>query len=294
MSSPTIVVALDTSSASRQALAEAIQLAPSLKASITLVHAIDQDAQMSLIPFEHAQSKEVLRKLTEDGKKLVDDAAALAEKAGVVAHKATPHGNAAAAILGLVTPETVLVCMGHSHKETWLIGSVAKDVIAASSVPVLVVLSMPSSSSSSPATSTALATTKLRSMLIPCDGSDSSFLALHSSLHIGKALGGSITCLHIIDPAAAEKSSDKPNGNKKSVFDQVTLIASNHSAKVNVEAVTASDDAPRDQLISEEARKYDVLVISSNYLKSLFARLENEAAKVSVLVFGPTVSNKFH
>lgn len=291
MTTTTVIACIDSSAVSKNALIAACRLAEGLHASVTLVHVIDLDAHQSLVPFEHHQSKEILHSLVHAGNSLIDLAQTEVAKVNpaLVVHKKLPHGRAADALVETIntTSDVALVCIGHTTKETWLIGSVAKHVIHQSKSPVLTLISIPSAAS-------AATVAKLDSMLIPLDGSDSSFLAFHSALHIGRSVASKFTCLYTVDPRSKPSTTAK-NETLQAVINQVEMIATNHNTKVDFVAgasISTADQSAAEMII-EESKKHDLLVVSSKYLPALFGKLE-DVKNISVLFYGPLVSDKHH
>lgn len=143
-----ILVAIDESSTSRRALAEAVALSKLHAARLEIVHAVDESMVDTLANHGGALTNvgQYDRALIESGKSVLATAVAAAREAGIepVGHLLTSHDlHAADQIAKAVTNANadLLVVGSHGRRgfRRLLLGSVAEDLMRKVEVSVLVV-----------------------------------------------------------------------------------------------------------------------------------------------------------
>lgn len=143
-----ILVAVDGSPTSNQALASAIALAKAFQGRIRLVHVVEETAYLAGYDQFGGYSGELIRAMREGGARVLNDAMAVVEAAGV------PVDNMLFDKFGERLDETVaraaklweadlLVVGTHGRRGVgrFLMGSGAEQIIRQAPVPVLVVRS---------------------------------------------------------------------------------------------------------------------------------------------------------
>jgi len=141
-----ILVAVDGSSTSDQALQEAIQLAKELQAQLRIVHAVDlRDIYLSA---DFVDPLELSNVVTKSGQEILRKAQALAESTGIAVETQLLKMEA----MGQRIPEMIaadaeawpadliVICThGRSGLSRLLMGSVAEGVVRVATKPVLLV-----------------------------------------------------------------------------------------------------------------------------------------------------------
>jgi nucleotide-binding universal stress UspA family protein len=141
-----ILVAVDGSSTSDQALQEAIQLAKELQAQLRIVHAVDlRDIYLSA---DFVDPLELSNVVTKSGQEVLRKAQALAESTGIAVETQLLKMEA----MGQRIPEMIaadaeawpadliVICThGRSGLSRLLMGSVAEGVVRVATKPVLLV-----------------------------------------------------------------------------------------------------------------------------------------------------------
>lgn len=143
-----ILVPVDGSATSNQGLQQAIQLAKDQKASLLLLHVVDESALIQSAIADGALFDDLIKSLTENGKKILLKAEELARQKRVKAHTALVEnwlGPVADAILKQAKKfRADLIVIGtHGRRggARLIMGSDAESVVRQSSVPVLLIRS---------------------------------------------------------------------------------------------------------------------------------------------------------
>ena len=145
MAYSTILVPIDGSATANRGLQEAIRLARTTGARLSILNVIDARLLVTQVS-EHASPKALLAAWTADGQRLVDEATATAREQGVTAEGAV-HYDPGLRICDQILGEqecvgAQLIVMG-THGRSGLrrvaLGSEAELVLRASAVPVLLV-----------------------------------------------------------------------------------------------------------------------------------------------------------
>jgi len=153
-----ILVPIDGSEPSEQALAEAIALARSNKGQIRLLHVIDELSFVLGAGFGVASAgyggrhrDEIISLLEESGKKLLAESQARVQEAGVECTTVcsdTFHGRLAAQVSGQAKawPAQLIVLGSHGRRglDRLFLGSDAEQILREAPVPVLLVRAAPS------------------------------------------------------------------------------------------------------------------------------------------------------
>ncbi|MGO8946106.1 MAG: universal stress protein [Ktedonobacterales bacterium] len=183
---PRILVALDGSAAARTALPIARQIAKQFGLELDILHVTP-----SHVPEDVVRSRLGLDAEDQQGGRLY-----------------LHLGNAAAGILEVVNdPATELVVLtthGRAIEERHSLGRVAEAVVAASRSPILLVRP------ESEAARIDQGTISIRSMLIPLDGTPTTFAALRPATRLASRLGASVDLLYVLSasqPFPAEVGS---------------------------------------------------------------------------------------
>ena len=143
-----ILVAFDGSTQSREALDWAIDLSLFTKAQVMVVKVIEMMslAEMSAL-YETGASEALVAQLEEirqaDHKLLEETITTVGQRKGVAITTALLHGNVAAAIIAYSKENDVDLIVagtkGHGVLEGLLMGSVTRNLVSLSRIPVLVV-----------------------------------------------------------------------------------------------------------------------------------------------------------
>jgi nucleotide-binding universal stress UspA family protein len=146
-----LLVAVDGSNASDNALAYASDVADAMNGSITVLHAVDPDVYdeggaepiSTLSDAEQRLVIESLEDAEDRGWALIDDAAEFAAEHGHDVERVLLHGTPVAEIAEYAEEhEFDAIYVGHrglSERTERLLGSVAKGLVARATVPVTVV-----------------------------------------------------------------------------------------------------------------------------------------------------------
>jgi nucleotide-binding universal stress UspA family protein len=189
----TILVPLDGSTFSERALPIAVALQRLLGARLVLVRA----ANASVIPGTdptHAQCQAI-----DEATAYMQGVADLLEQQGVRTEVAVPYGEAAEAIrleIKLWQADLVVMCThGRSGLGRWIYGSVAENLLAHSSTPILLVrpTGAPVRLTDGP---------EPPRLIVPLDGSPFAEAALPYALDLACALGAGLELLQVVTPAA--------------------------------------------------------------------------------------------
>ncbi|HEX5165880.1 MAG TPA: universal stress protein [Thermomicrobiales bacterium] len=180
----TIVVPLDGSELSEQAIGLGLSLARAWNAPLSLVHVLEEPVLLDLLPGLALPNREDAEAY------LRDVAATLPLDIAVSTH--VLRGNPAATILDLTEdePETVVVMSTHGRGGMRrLFGSVAGKVVHEAMTPVALVRS--------PAT---LHNQRLESILVPLDASNFSETALPVAADLARRTGATLGLTHVCEP----------------------------------------------------------------------------------------------
>lgn len=143
-----IVVAFDGSTQSQKALDWAIDLSLLAKAQVIVVKVTEMMDLSEMSELYEAGATEALVKeieelLEADRKLMQETIVAIGERRGVVLTTALLHGNVAAAIIDFAKENDIDLIVagtkGHGVLEELLIGSVTRNLVSLSPIPVLVV-----------------------------------------------------------------------------------------------------------------------------------------------------------
>ena len=139
----TILVAVDQSEASAQALQMAIKLAREDRASLLLASVLDVAKLVSVAGYESPYPVDAVAMLKEANEQLLADMQAECEKQGVSAQTLFLEGDACDQILEAAAENNAgLICIG-THGRTGLarlfLGSVCEGVLRRSNVPILAI-----------------------------------------------------------------------------------------------------------------------------------------------------------
>ena len=143
-----IVVAFDGSTQSQKALDWAIDLSLLAKAQVIVVKVTEMMdlSEMSAL-YESGATEALVGQIEElleaDRKLMQETIVAIGERRGVVLTTALLHGNVAAAIIDFAKENDIDLIVagtkGHGVLEELLIGSVTRNLVSLSPIPVLVV-----------------------------------------------------------------------------------------------------------------------------------------------------------
>ncbi len=145
-----IVVAVDDSDTARQAIREAVALAKSSGAELTLVHAVDEALFAHFSHTTLANRDAVQAALISEGKGVLENAAEVASSAGMAPktrlltseHQSTSD-QIAEAVKTLQADLLVVGSHGRHGVQRLLLGSVAERLLHKVSISVLIVRGMP-------------------------------------------------------------------------------------------------------------------------------------------------------
>jgi nucleotide-binding universal stress UspA family protein len=139
-----ILVPVDGSTPSRQAVTMAAQLAKSNGGQLRLVHVLDQTAYLTGYDPAVAASGQLFAMLHDSGKRLLDEAVAIAGDAGITAEtglveEITRLGEAVAGAAASWGADLIVVgTHGRRGPSRLFLGSGAEQIIRLAPVPVLV------------------------------------------------------------------------------------------------------------------------------------------------------------
>jgi nucleotide-binding universal stress UspA family protein len=142
----TILMPVDGSECSTKALAEGLELAKSIGASITLLYALESVAAAFWVsPESVPYGLELIEDLRKAGRGVLEKAQQTSEAAGVSVRTELVEAKPAEAILELSKAHDLIVMgtHGRSGLDRWMLGSVTEAVIHHSTKPVLVIRSKP-------------------------------------------------------------------------------------------------------------------------------------------------------
>ena len=143
-----IVVAFDGSTQSQKALDWAIDLSLLAKAQVIVVKVtemmdLSEMSELYEAGATDALVKEIEELLEADRKLMQETIVAIGERRGVVLTTTLLHGNVAAAIIDFAKENDIDLIVagtkGHGVLEELLIGSVTRNLVSLSPIPVLVV-----------------------------------------------------------------------------------------------------------------------------------------------------------
>ena len=142
-----ILVPVDGSATSQRGLIEATRLAKVMKATVRLVHIVDETA-LTLNPEAATATGSLLEQFAESGKEILQGAVALAQREGAQVETAM-HENLAGRVADRILDEAAnwpaeLIVMGtHGRRgiRHAVLGSDAEAVVRSAKVPVLLVRS---------------------------------------------------------------------------------------------------------------------------------------------------------
>lgn len=188
-----VLVAVDLSPASRNAWEAAVSLAEGTAAQLVLLNVRAQkDAKAKAKPA--GKAKATADAAARELARMADGARRRGIAVEVIQQEARSATSAIVATAG-TTKASILVVgnKGHSAMRDWLLGSVARDVLARSAVPVLTV--PPRHVAKDAVRSPGAA----RTLLVATDFSADAGRALAAALAIGPQLGCAVHLLHVVD-----------------------------------------------------------------------------------------------
>jgi len=184
-----LLVPLDGSTLAETVLPTVSYLARTLGAMVTLVHVIERDAS----PQIHGE-----RHLTEpaEAASYLDEIAARALPAGIAVERhvhTSEVGNVARSIVehvGELAPDLIVMCThGSGGLRGWLFGSIAQQVIAMGTTPVLLI---------QPAEENAQAAISYRQILAPIDGDPEHEQGLPTAAALAAACGAALRLIMVV------------------------------------------------------------------------------------------------
>jgi nucleotide-binding universal stress UspA family protein len=155
----------------------------------------------------------------EDAEKYLRRISFLLTNEGYPARSILRRGQPAETILDIAAEEHATLIAMTTHGRTgaarWLLGSVAEKVLQASTRPVLVTRSFPSTQSRGK-----LESLPLRNVLVPVDGSRFSLAVLEPLLEFVRAVDAHVRLLHVNEPTPYDGRWDSPDETLKAA-DQI-------------------------------------------------------------------------
>lgn len=140
-----ILMPTDGSACAHQAMEQGLQLAKTLGASVTFLHALENPLSVAYAaPEAMAYSSELHEGLRESAEQVLAEAKALAEEAGVPAETILVEATDPSQAIREAEENFDLVVMGtHGRRgvDRWMFGSVAEGALRRSSKPFLLIRS---------------------------------------------------------------------------------------------------------------------------------------------------------
>jgi len=190
-----VVVPLDGSAHAEAVLSHLRRILHPHESHLTLLHAIPPTPWNHHHEVDEKYLRRVAFQLTNDG------------------YPTTPlirAGFAAETILETAVMDRASLIALTTHGRTgaarWVLGSVAERVLQASSVPVLVARSFPSSVCRGK-----LESRPIRNFLVPLDGSRHSLGALEPLLNLARPVDAHVTLLHVTEPSPFDGRWESPD-----------------------------------------------------------------------------------
>lgn len=187
---PTLVLPLDGSACARAALPHALAMARWTSSRVQLVGVAEPWLTGDPLP-EPVESVELLVEHLEQARRELEEAGLEVE---VVARSGIP----AEEILKVARPAAMVVMSSHGRTGygRWLLGGVTARVLREAACPVLVTRAHPARPFEG----------RYRRILVPCDGSEYSALALPAACSLARQYGSQLCLLRVVDLPAWLKS----------------------------------------------------------------------------------------
>jgi nucleotide-binding universal stress UspA family protein len=263
-----VLVATDLEPTTDSAIVLAAYLAARFAADLHLLHVQVVVGET----LEEEQARRATEALLHEGRARAADALVVmwGEAPAVPTHEHVVRGLSAAESIveacGSLGCDLVAVgTHGRRGLRHLLVGSVAEELVRTSPVPVLAVRP-----------GTFGAPHQVRRLLVPHDFSTHSLEALRLAASWAKALGASVTLLHVVEPVVfpqlyavdplPEETFERAR--ERSTAELETVIAEVF-AEVPAEAVVVSGTAAETILVEAEAREADLVVMGSRGLSGL-------------------------
>ncbi len=212
-STPRILVPLDGSPFSENALPLAVELARLQGAEIHLARShlpiavMPTPGDFSLPAYEPAWDEES----REASRAYLEERAARIRESGVPANAVLLDGRAARALEEHVRSEGISLVVATTHGRGGLSrvvqGSVVDDLVRLVNVPVLTL--RPPNGDEQPSTPRTI-----RRVLVALDGSDTAAHALGPATRLAKVTGASVHLLHVVTPSAQARAQERPAAEK--------------------------------------------------------------------------------
>jgi nucleotide-binding universal stress UspA family protein len=198
-----LLIPLDGSELAQAALPVARYLAGTLRAKVTLVHVIEEDAPNTVHGERHLRSP-------EEAEAYLKEISRLAGPPGseVAYHvHAAATGNVAQSIVehqGELAPDLIVMCThGRSGLRRIIIGSIAQQVVASGNIPVLLIR---------PEWCSRDASFALKTILAPLDGKPAHEQGLDVALELSRATGARLHLLSVVPTLATLAGPDATMG----------------------------------------------------------------------------------
>jgi nucleotide-binding universal stress UspA family protein len=198
-----LLIPLDGSELAQAALPVARYLAGALRAKVTLVHVIEEDAPNTVHGERHLRSP-------EEAEAYLKGISGLAGQPGseVVCHvHAAATGDVAQSIVehqGELAPDLIVMCThGRSGLRRIIIGSISQQVVASGNIPVLLIR---------PERRSRNASFALKTILAPLDGEPAHEEGLDVALELARATGARLQLLSVVPTLATLAGRDATMG----------------------------------------------------------------------------------
>lgn len=198
-----ILVPVDGSELSGQALAFAIERAQVAGAEIAVIHVVNElaAALTSAIPYENADPAPLLETLDSEAESILDAAEALVQKAGVAVSRVRLDGVPAAEIVDYARAcDAGLIVMGSHGRSAFgilALGSIADEVVRSATTPVFTVSHRSKRASNAGA---------LQHALVAVDGSPAAVLAVRFACEIARVEKTRITLCTVTENESGAKA----------------------------------------------------------------------------------------
>lgn len=243
----TVVLPLDGSPLDATALPYAVEVARLTGASVTVVHVLDEmrpvyDAQRGEVVWVSPESPRV----ELDAPELFAEAVGALRAAGTTVRVVFRLGEPAREIVAEVEqwprPVVVLATHARSGLERLALGSVADEVVRHAAAPVLVV-PVPSE----PALSR---TTRLRTVVVPLDGTPVAEQALPIATELARLAGATVVLVRVVEaaPMGGDEPEPPPSPLYRSLVEEFERRAQDAASAL---ARTADDLAAREGIVVE-------------------------------------------
>jgi nucleotide-binding universal stress UspA family protein len=279
-----ILVPVDGSENSCQAMEVAAQVAKKAKAAVTVMHVIPPSFLYTKIKPTYKMSTEIrdriLRSIERDGRKVINEGQTFFANAGVVVDKnLVRFREVASSILTASDRGYDLIVMGsrgESEKDRFGPGSVAKRISRHSQIPVLIVKALCS----------------LSSMIAGIDGSKPAINALKFGVELGKLMGSKITLINVQEHKLHEFSPETAEEMGQHILSEALNSLGKTDLKVEKKVAFG---VPADTIVeTAEKEGHDIIVLSrvgrgrTKFEIGGVCEHVIQKAKCSVLIVPPT------